>query len=69
MAFCPSQAWDAHCDSQEIPETCPVCGKTNHDEETGAPVYEADWAFCSSECHTAYNVTEKAAFAALGKDY
>jgi hypothetical protein len=45
-----------------------VCGKTNHNEETGDPVYEADWAFCSSECHTAYNVTEKAAFTALGKD-
>ena len=51
--FCPSQAWDAHERSQELPETCPSChGENAH--ENGEWVCPDEAPFCSRLCREAY---------------
>ena len=39
-------------DEFELPETCPMCGEQNANEE-GEPVHPADPAYCSQACAVA----------------
>jgi hypothetical protein len=56
--YCPSHGWDRYCDSQDIPEQCPMCGAENADEE-GEPVCKEAEAFCSVKCQTEYMAEQK----------
>lgn len=53
MATCPSVSAERYLAAQDGPETCPVCGKDNA-QENGEPVFPEDWAFCSAGCRDSY---------------
>lgn len=54
-AGCSSTPYD-----EDDPLVCPQCGGANHDEETDAPIFEADPAFCSAACRDRYALDRKA---------
>ena len=49
MNYCPSQGLENYIASQEMPESCPVCGKENCTEDGEWTCPEAP-GFCSKEC-------------------
>ena len=52
--FCPSSQWEAHLDSVEGPEECPVCGAANYDEDAEEWLCPEHEGFCSKACADKY---------------
>ena len=67
-SHCPSQDWDRYCDSQDIPEQCPMCGGENADEE-GEPICKEAEAFCSTKCRDEYTAEQKKLAESEAQDY
>ena len=66
--YCPSQGWDDYCAGQEIPETCPICGEENADED-GNPICKTDPAFCCKEHAEQYAAEQKKQDEAAAAEY
>ena len=71
-SHCPSHDWDRYCDSQEVPEECPVCGAENSKMESGhGPQWVCDEApgFCSVKCAEEYKAEQKRLDEAQAQEY
>lgn len=67
-SYCPSYDWDRYCDSQEMPEECPVCGKDNCGED-GEWLCKESPGFCSGDCAMLYAEEQRVIEAAEAAEY